>query len=1548
MSTITVRPSQAAQTILIDRSSVIDLCFQPEGATLERAGADLLFTFPDGGSITLKGFFAGKELPTLELVDGTSYSGKEFLHSFNPEISTEAGLPPSDEAAGHGGTYDDATGDLLAGVDRFGSLGTDYWDRATKTVEYPRGPLTGGSATASSTRTAPLPATPGEPEEPPVPPNPPIAGAVPTIGPDAGLVLNEANLPGGSLNAGGNGPAVSGTVAFVIDAGCGLASITINGVAYALVDGRLQGFSPITDPDGSFHSPRIEPHADGTFTLTLTYTLESAHNHAPEQGRNEEATAVLDIYATDMHGATTGTVHARVSVIDDVPTAGPDTAALNEETHSLSMDAAHGVLVNDSLGADCAGTEKRVSGVAVGGNANVECTDNVGAEVQGRYGTLVLNADGGYTYTLTRDVAPNEKVDDVFTYSIKDTDGDWKTTTLTVTTTGTNEKPSFQPGPDPSHGTGGGAAVTLHEDGLAGGSGSADSGPHGIGGEGVFRIDSHKEGLSSLSVGGHDIPLNGTGLPVTVSEPGAVYTVIITGVEVDGSGVYRVNYTYALKEAYNHPADVDSITFDCPIHAVDKSGDPLDGKLSVTILDDGPVAAHDLGTLHTQDVNGVPHWVADGNVLTSEGSRATAQGGGEPAWVGVDTGEIHKDVLGADGAALSRFQYTNVNGEKVWVDIPQPTESNANPSATVSDLKDGGSITVYRDGTYHYEAECRPPTINPVSTAVEVEFGSTVQTNGFSFQGFSGIATTGPDGGLAGVLTLQQVLASRKADMTYSTLGSGGIGVYSGGDDLHGIGGTAAAGEGVLIGTGDIWPQGLQTMTIGLDGYTGDALARIAVFGLNGHALAPSAYTVTIAGGVITISVNSSGGDNDAIGHVLLVADNADNGATNLHINSVSGVYAEKHLVDNNIPRVDITYELKDADGDTSTAELRLEHDGSVFIVGGNQDDRPGAASPFSVAEGPYPPDHGAIIGGSGNDILVGDSNGVTVTGHVVENYNICVVLDLSTSMNDKYGDQTMSRLNVAKQSLTKLMDDVKNYAGKINVQLLVFGAGAHSEGLALEGNDPAAYIEQLDAIITNIAKLRAISTTNYEAAFNSALAWFSDTGANGAANPAYKDYINKVLFLTDGLPTYSTQGVARGDGSNGSPQMDPSDLLDAHAAFQKLMGLGMGIQVAAIGMGSEIRDDVLRFFDNTTGNGFLSESNNGSIKSDPLVHGDVSVNGWLFGDVEIVTKPGDLDAAIARGLDIHLLNMSNDVLIGGAGDDILFGDVLNTDTLAKNSGLNLPAGSGWEVFRALETDPDANWTRDDTKAYIRNHLDEVGASQESTKGGHDMLIGGTGNDTIYGQSGNDLVFGGDIHFKGLHGEAAFGLLVNTVGGDTEQIIGYLKDHVNEIGRGTAADGDNHLNGGHGNDFLIGGGGNDLIYGGRGDDIMFGGAGNDTFAWKAEEYDGGRDTILDFNLNEDKLGFASLFGDGPKGAIPEADILSAIRGGRIDLTATDDMHLNIRVETSSGTQNVDITLEGQGVGGEYLDALRHSHQADPGGDMEKAALLQQILTNAGG
>ena len=81
-----------------------------------------------------------------------------------------------------------------------------------------------------------------------------------------------------------------------------------------------------------------------------------------------------------------------------------------------------------------------------------------------------------------------------------------------------------------------------------------------------------------------------------------------------------------------------------------------------------------------------------------------------------------------------------------------------------------------------------------------------------------------------------------------------------------------------------------------------------------------------------------------------------------------------------------------------------------------------------------------------------------------------------------------------------------------------------------------------------------------------------------------------------------------------------------------------------------------------------------------------------------------------------ELSAVGDDTIVGGEGDDLIFGDALFTDLVATEAGLSNDPGAGWECFRSLEagdaatgsytfdngtTVDYANWTRTDTINYI-------------------------------------------------------------------------------------------------------------------------------------------------------------------------------------------------------------------------------------------------------
>ncbi|WP_416311187.1 retention module-containing protein [Pseudomonas sp. W03] len=270
--------------------------------------------------------------------------------------------------------------------------------------------------------------------------------------------------------------------------------------------------------------------------------------------------------------------------------------------------------------------------------------------------------------------------------------------------------------------------------------------------------------------------------------------------------------------------------------------------------------------------------------------------------------------------------------------------------------------------------------------------------------------------------------------------------------------------------------------------------------------------------------------------------------------------------------------------------------------------------------------------------------------------------------------------------------------------------------------------------------------------------------------------------------------------------------------------------------------------------NDYTSKGNNdnATVTIDNITRNDLVTA--PVGQVDIVTQADQLNAALHGGSSSSDLAPSgNDTVHAGSGNDIVFGDSINTDNLPWGVNGNpvkpaeLPAGSGVSALTAfLELKNGHAATSEEMYSFIKeNHA--LFNVDGDTRGGSDNLYGGDGNDILYGQGGNDFLFG-----EG------------------------------------------------GNDILLGGTGSDQLTGGQGNDILTGGAGADTFIWKAGDI--GNDTITDFNAGEgDRIDISDLLPDAAQN-----DILSYLK---VD-TSTSTLQVSTTGQVNSGA---DVTIKLSGV-----------------------------------
>ena len=196
--------------------------------------------------------------------------------------------------------------------------------------------------------------------------------------------------------------------------------LTISGGSIVLTPDQLAGLA-ITPPANS--------HVDFNLSVTATAVDGSA---APASTATSLAVTVNPV--NDAPVAVANTV--RVGEDDD------DQAGYNDNSASTTIIGGN-VLSND-VDIDL-GDSITVTGVAAG--TPISASGSVSSSVMGTYGSVKINADGSYTYTLDNSkpevqaLAFKQHVTDTFTYTITDSEGATSSTTLTVYVNGKNDAP---------------------------------------------------------------------------------------------------------------------------------------------------------------------------------------------------------------------------------------------------------------------------------------------------------------------------------------------------------------------------------------------------------------------------------------------------------------------------------------------------------------------------------------------------------------------------------------------------------------------------------------------------------------------------------------------------------------------------------------------------------------------------------------------------------------------------------------------------------------------------------------------------------------------------------------------------------------------------------------------------------------------------------------------------------------------------------------------------------------------------------------------------
>lgn len=222
---------------------------------------------------------------------------------------------------------------------------------------------------------------------------------------------------------------------------------TLEVLAFWSGDGPLPGNPTLVGQTLRGQYGDLTLNADGSWQYVLDNSLAAVQAlRVSGQTLSDNFTYLLtDLWGGTANGLLTITIDGR----NDFPVANDDTAAAVEaggvNNGSGGVDPRGNVLDNDT---DVDGVQYGETRTVLQYTAENGQTASAGQRLQGVYGTLLINADGSYTYTVDNSNpsvqamrSASESLREVFTYRMRDTAGAIADARLTVTVQGNNDNP---------------------------------------------------------------------------------------------------------------------------------------------------------------------------------------------------------------------------------------------------------------------------------------------------------------------------------------------------------------------------------------------------------------------------------------------------------------------------------------------------------------------------------------------------------------------------------------------------------------------------------------------------------------------------------------------------------------------------------------------------------------------------------------------------------------------------------------------------------------------------------------------------------------------------------------------------------------------------------------------------------------------------------------------------------------------------------------------------------------------------------------------------
>jgi len=330
-----------------------------------------------------------------------------------------------------------------------------------------------------------------------------------------------------------------------------------------------------------------------TGVVSYSYTLLDNEAHPNANGANslgEHFTVVV----TDDNG-TTATGNLDVNIVDDLPTAHADSASVDE-----GGTVSGNVLNNDEGGADGPAASGAVVGVRAGGDTSTSAIGGLDSQINGAYGYLTLDANGNAVYHSNPNAVGAPGATDVFTYTVRDADGDESTTTITIDVRAS----CFVAAPDHE--------VNVHESALDLNQDGQDLAPGTVTGSDPSATGETATGSLADAVTG---AIGAVTFALVGNATGTYGQLLLNS---DGSYTYTLTSPASTSPAANDGPNVVSESF--TYQATDSLGNTVTSTIVINIVDDVPQA-------HADNASVIEGGTVSGNVLDN-------------------------DVLGADGGAV--------------------------------------------------------------------------------------------------------------------------------------------------------------------------------------------------------------------------------------------------------------------------------------------------------------------------------------------------------------------------------------------------------------------------------------------------------------------------------------------------------------------------------------------------------------------------------------------------------------------------------------------------------------------------------------------------------------------------------------------------------------------------------------------------------------------------------------------------------------------------------------------------------------------------------